>query len=88
MESRSDPFLRIALGFILGVVVGFALVLMGIMLFMVALLSSTVDSTEYPWWAWLLLAIASEIVGVFLMKRTLAGTPTPGTYGPGSKNQN
>ena len=85
-KNQKDPFLSIAIGFILGVVFGFSLVLMGILLFMMALASSLVDTTVYPWWAWLLLAIISEIIGIYLMRKTLGGTPTPGTYGPGSKN--
>ena len=86
-KSQKDPFLSIALGFILGVVVGFSLVLMGILLFMMALATSTVDSTVYPWYVWFILAVISEVIGIFLMRRSLAGTPEPGTFGPGSKSK-
>ena len=81
-KGNDDPFLRIAITFILGVVIGFTLVLMGFIFLVLAGLSAIEASNEFPAWGWLLLGIASEIIGVWMMRKSLEGSPTPGSIDP------
>lgn len=83
MQSKGDdPFLSVALPFILAVVMGFTLVLMGFIFLALAGLGAITPTNQTPVWVWFLLAVISELVGVFLMRWALKGTPEPGAYGP------
>lgn len=77
-KGGDDPFLRIAITFILGVVVGFALILLGFLFLFVALLASTTETYPTPWWIWFLLGITAEAIGGPMMYFTLKGSPKPG----------
>jgi len=80
-----DPFIRVALPFILGVVMGFSLILMGFIFLFLAGLSYLEPTNQVSGWVWLGLGLGSELVGIFLMRRSLRGSPSPGTFGPGTK---
>ena len=79
-SSEKDPFLGLAIKFILSVVIGFTLFLMGFIFLFLALLGFTTESTELPPLFWLFLGLFSVSIGVYLMYNALKGSPTPGTY--------
>jgi hypothetical protein len=78
-KKQRDPMIGIAIRFLLGTGMGFALVLLAFIFLMMALLSSAIDDASVPGWGWLLMALVSGSIGGFMMKRTLGGAPEPGT---------
>ena len=78
-KKQRDPMIGIAIKFILGAGMGFALILLAFIFIMMSVLSNATDDPSTPAWAWLLMAVVSGGVGGFMMKRTLGGAPEPGT---------
>jgi len=78
-KEKRDPIIGIAIRFILGAGMGFALILLAFIFLMMSLLSSAIDDPDTPSWAWLIMAMISGGIGGFMMKRTIGGAPEPGT---------
>lgn len=80
-DSRAeDNFAKTAIFFVLGVVVGFSLFLMGLVFLMIALLASKTEASELPAFVWVMLGIIALVIGYFMMRRNLQSVPPPGTY--------
>jgi hypothetical protein len=77
--TPSDSFLKIALPYILAIVMGFTLILLGFIFLIIAALSLVADSNEVPGGIWFTLGLFSEIIGVYLMRKYLILSPTPGS---------
>ena len=77
--SQSDSFLKIALPYILAIVMGFTLILLGFIFLIIAALSLVADSNEIPGGIWFTLGLLSEIIGIYLMRKYLILSPNPGS---------
>lgn len=78
-ETQNDIFLKIAIPFILSIVLGFTLILLGFIFLSIAFLTLFADTNEIPGFIWLLLGLFSELIGIYLMRKYLIVSPTPGT---------
>lgn len=75
-----DNFAKTAILFVLGVIIGFSLLLMGLVFLMIALLAHNSNESELQGYVWALLGIISIIIGYFMMRRNLHSVPPPGAY--------
>ncbi len=75
-----DEFSKTAITFILGVLIGFSLLLLGIVFFMIGILTKAAHETNPSPDFWYILGIISAIIGILMMRKTLQGVPEPGTY--------
>ncbi|MCE7737216.1 MAG: hypothetical protein GPJ54_20175 [Candidatus Heimdallarchaeota archaeon] len=75
-----DNFAKTAISFLLGVIVGFSLFLMGLVFFMIALLANKSEESELEGYVWIIFGIISMIIGIFMMRRNLGSAPAPGAY--------
>lgn len=78
--GTEDNFGKTAITFILGVIMGFSLLLMGLVFLMISLLALNSEESELPGYVWVLLGISSLLIGYFMMRRFLRSSPLPGTY--------
>lgn len=77
-KKQRDPMIGIAIRFILGAGMGFALILLAFIFLMMSVLSNAIDDPNTPAWAWFVMALGSGGIGGFMMKRTIGGAPEPG----------
>ncbi len=77
-KKNRDPFTVIAIKFILGVLIGFTMILMGFIFLMIAVLTQSSETHNDNVWQWYLATIVFEVVGGWLFYTTLMGAPEPG----------
>ncbi len=85
MKKDKDPFTWIAIRFLLGVLIGFAMILMGFMFLFIGLLSQADEAYRSSAWKWYLAAIFFVAGGSLLFHYTLKGAPEPGNIAPSGK---
>ncbi|MCE7735977.1 MAG: hypothetical protein GPJ54_13935 [Candidatus Heimdallarchaeota archaeon] len=76
-----DNLAKTAISFLLGVVMGFTFLLLGLVFLMIALLANKIENAELAWYVWLLLGIFAIVIGSFMMHRNLKSVPPPGFNG-------
>ena len=74
-KKSSDSFLKIAIPYILAIVMGFTLILLGFIFLIIATLTLVADTNEISGIVWFILGLVSEIIGIYLMRKFLVLSP-------------
>ncbi len=75
-----DSFAKTAISFILGVLLGFTLLLFGVVFLMVGLVVNNASTALLEDWMWYLMAVASTSIGILLMYLNLRNVPVENQY--------